>query len=232
MAKPDVHERLSIMAEFAISSILKKAFIIPYGVGGIPKVPIPVLFNPTEYSVAKSNTFPEIAIPGLESPLIQFARGNIKTLKMDLFFDTYTDLGGIDVRIFTHRITNLLKIDSDLHAPPVCLFFWGTFWFKGVLQQVSQRFTMFNSLGMPVRATLSVTFKEYTTVDMQVRATPLSSPDRTKQRIVMQGDSLWLLAAREYGDATKWRSIADKNQIENPRFLEPGMEILIPPLEG
>jgi len=220
------------MAELATFSILKKAFIIPYDASGNPGIPIPVLFNPTEYSIDKSNQFSEIAIPGLESPLIQFTRGNIKTLTMDLFFDTYTDQSGIDVRIYTSRITDLLKIRSDTHAPPVCLFFWGGLSFKCVLQQVRQRFTMFNSFGIPVRATLSVTFKEYTTVDIQVRTTPRSSPDQAKRWIVKQGDSLWLLAAQEYGDAAKWRPIADENKIENPRFLEPGMEILIPPLEG
>jgi hypothetical protein len=211
---------------------LEKAFITPYDASGNPGAEIPVLFNPTEYSIEKSNQFAEIAIPGLESPLIQFTRGNIKTLTMDLFFDTYTDRSGEDVRNYTGQITDLLKIDSDLHAPPVCLFSWGKLNFTCVLERVTQRFTMFNSDGVPVRATLSVSFKEYTTVDIQVRTPPRSSPDRTKRRLVKQGDSLWLLAAREYGDATKWRSIANENKIENPRFLEPGMEILVPPLEG
>lgn len=192
---------------------------------------IEVLFNPTQYTIEKSNQFAEIGIPGLGSPLVQFTRGNIKTLTMDLFFDTYTYKSGEDVRNYTNQVSSLLEIDSDIHAPPVCMFFWGKLNFTCVLERVSKRFTMFNADGIPVRATLSVTFKEYTTVEVQVRATPRSSPDRTKRRIVKQGESLWLLAAREYGDATKWRSIADKNEIENPRFLEPGMEILIPPLE-
>ena len=210
---------------------LNKAFITRYGVSGKPGIPIPVMFNPTEYSIDKSNQFAEIGIPGLEAPLIQFVRGNVKTLTMDLFFDTYTDGGGFDVRHHTNLITDLLKIDSDLHAPPVCLFFWGKLSFKCVLQQMRQRFTMFNADGIPVRATLSVTFKEYRSVDIQVRETKPSSPDRTKRRIVKQGDTFWLLAAREYGDATKWRHIADRNKIDNPRFLEPGTQILIPPLE-
>lgn len=211
---------------------LEKAFITPYDASGNLGTEISVLFNPTEYSIEKSNLFSEIAIPGLESPLIQFTRGNIKTLTMDLFFDTYTDKGGEDVRNYTNQITDLLKIDSKLHAPPVCLFSWGKLNFTCVLERATQRFTMFNSDGTPVRATLSVTFKEYTTVDIQVRTPPRSSPDQAKRRIVKQGDSLWLWAAREYGDAAKWRPIADENKIENPRFLEPGMEILIPPLEG
>jgi hypothetical protein len=208
---------------------LVKAFIKPLA-GQRKDQEIEVLFNPTEYTLDKSNQFAEIGIPGLESPLVQFTRGNIKTLTMDLFFDTYTYRDGEDVRTFTNQVTDLLKIDSELHAPPVCLFHWGNLSFTCVLQQVRQRFTMFRDDGIPVRATLTVTFKEYTTVEIQVRTAKLSSPDRTKRRIVKQGDNLWLLAAKEYGDPAKWRPIADKNEIENPRFLEPGTEILIPPL--
>lgn len=210
---------------------LDKALIIPYDKNGKLGDPIPVLFYPPEYTIEKSNQFSEVAIPGLESPLIQFTKGNIRTLNMELFFDTYTDGGREDIRNHTNKITDLLKIDGEIHAPPVCLFSWGELNFTCVLERATQRFIMFNSDGVPVRARLNVTFKEYTTVDIQVQATPRSSPDRTKRRIVTQGDSLWLWAAREYGDATKWRHIADKNQIENPRFLEAGTEILIPPLE-
>ncbi|MCO5382508.1 MAG: hypothetical protein NHB15_10800 [Methanosarcina barkeri] len=42
---------------------------------------------------------------------------------------------------------------------------------------------------------------------------------------------MWLIANEKYGDPYMWRPIADKNKIKNPRFLEPGIELLIPPLE-
>ena len=40
---------------------------------GVP--PITLLFNPTEYQLQKSNNFAEIAIPGLETPPLQYVRG-------------------------------------------------------------------------------------------------------------------------------------------------------------
>ena len=36
--------------------------------------PLEVQFNPTEYSLSKSNQFAEVAIPGLDSPVVQFVR--------------------------------------------------------------------------------------------------------------------------------------------------------------
>lgn len=122
---------------------------------------IKVLFNPTQYRLSKSNQFAEVAIPGLAAPLLQFGRGNAHTLSMQLFFDTYTYDAGKDVRQYTKKVTDLLNIDEELHAPPVCLFSWGNLQFIGVLERAEQNFTLFDSDGIPVRATVDVTFKEY-----------------------------------------------------------------------
>ena len=217
------------MAELATSSKLKKAFIQILDAQGKVKEEVPVLFNPTEYSMEKSNEFASVNIPGLESPMLQFSRGNLETLTMDLFFDSYEE--NKDVRMdYTTKITDLLKIDPDIHAPPILRFVWGSLNFTCVLSKVSKKFTMFRSDGIPVRATLSVTFNEYRT-EVSAKEKPKESSDRTKTYTIKQGDSLWAIAAREYGDPASWRPIADKNRIENPRLLEIGIEITIPPLE-
>jgi nucleoid-associated protein YgaU len=207
-----------------------------------PALIVPCLFNPKELSVEKSNQFAEVNIPGLSSPIFQFVRGNARSVTMDLFFDTYEE--GTDVRIFTDRITGwdagsmfsglpgsakgLMDIDSELHAPPVCLFIWGAFVFQCILERASKRFTMFLPEGIPVRATLSVTLKEYREVDIQVRELGLHSPDVTKRWTVKQGDSLWSIAVKEFGDTADWRLIAEANGIDNPRTIMPGTELVIP----
>ena len=218
------------MAELATSSGLKKAYIQVLDAQGKTKDKIPVLFNPSEYSMEKSNEFANINIPGLESPLLQFVRGGLETLTMDLFFDTYTYEKSIDVRkTYTDKIANLLKIDPTIHAPPVLQFVWGSLTFTGVLSRVSKKFTMFSSDGTPVRATLSVTFNEFKT-EKSTKEKPLQSRDRTKHYTLKQGDSLWLIAAEEYGDPAMWREIARANEIDNPRILETGRGIILPPV--
>ena len=207
-----------------------------------PSVIVPFLFNPKELSVEKSNQFAEVNVPGLPSPIFQFVRGNARSVTMDLFFDTYEQ--GADVRTFTDQITGwdagsmfsrlpgsakgLMDIDSDLHAPPVCLFIWGAFIFQCIIERVSKRFTMFLPEGIPVRATLSVTLKEYREVDVQVKEISLQSADLTKRWVVTQGDSLWSIAAKEYGTPGDWRLIAEANKIDNPRTLTPGEELIVP----
>jgi hypothetical protein len=199
--------------------------------GGNIGGPISVLFNPAEYTMEKSNTFQQTALPGLETPITQFTSGAAASLSMELFFDTYTDKNGEDVRTYTDQVTDLLKINADLHAPPVCRFQWGKVQFKAVLERASRRFTMFLSDGTPVRAVVTVTFKEYKTLVEQLSGTPRQSADRTKLWIVRQGDSLWAIAANVYKDARLWRPIALKNQISHPRVISPGTQLVIPPLE-
>ncbi len=192
---------------------------------------IKVLFNPTEYTVEKSNQFQNTVFPGLSTPLTHFINGNAKTLTMELFFDTYEEEENKDVRLHTEKIMNLLDINSELHAPPVCCFVWGALKFKAVIERVTQRFTMFMETGIPVRATLNVTFKEYKTLTEQFQNKPRNSSDRTKQRVLIEGDTLWSLADREYGDPGLWRHIAKANNIDNPRKLKEGREIIVPPLD-
>ena len=216
------------MAKLATNSNLRKAHIQVLDANGTVKEEIPVLFNPGEYSMEKSNEFANINIPGLESPLLQFVRGGLETLSMDLFFDSYEE--NKDVREYTDKITDLLNIDPGLHAPPILRFIWASLHFTCVLARAAKRFTMFRSDGIPVRATLGVTFNEYQTATTG-KEKPLESRDRTKRYVLKQGDSLWQIAAKEYGDPAMWRAIAEANEIDNPRVLEIGKEIVIPPVE-
>ena len=188
-----------------------------------------VIFNPAEYSLDKGNQFASAALPGLSNPIFSFVNGDADTLTMELFFDTFTNKGGADVRADTKKISRLLEIDPELHAPPPVRFVWGPLAFKAIIERLTQRFTMFKDDGVPVRASLNVTFKEYKTIAEQLAEKPNQSSDWTKRRVIAEGDRLDLIAAVEYGDPEEWRRIAEANDLENPRVLRPGQEIRLPP---
>ena len=189
-----------------------------------------VIFNPAEYSLDKGNQFSSAPLPGLSNPVFSWVSGDADTLTMELFFDTYTNKGGSDVRDETKKISRLLEIDPTIHAPPPVRFVWGSLDFRAIIERLTQRFTMFREDGVPVRATLNVTFKEYKTIQEQLSPKPKESSDWTKHRVIAEGDHLSLIAAIEYGDPEEWRVIAVANDIDNPRLLEPGREIRLPPL--
>lgn len=207
---------------------LKKAMILVHY--GPTTERLDVLFNPSEYALDSSNQYSWKTIPGLSQPIAQFVSGESTTLTMDLFFDSYEVR--TDVRKHTMKIVGLLDVDKDLHAPPLCKFVWGTLQFKGIVEKVSQKYTMFLETGVPVRATLNVTFKAIQSIKEQFKYIPRQSADRTKQRTFKQGDQLWQIAAEEYEDAGLWREIARANGIGNPKRIEPGTIIKIPRLYG
>jgi len=191
---------------------------------------IEILYYPTEYSVEKSNSFSEISIPGLEGPYLQFVKGNASTITLEIFYDTSEQ--NKDVREYSNKLSSLMDIEPELHAPPTLLFIWGPDKepFNCVLERISKKFTMFNSDGIPIRARLNITLKERK-LELNKRERALQSADRTKLYIVKQGDSLWSIAYKEYGNPGLWRPIADTNNIYDPKILKSGTELVIPPLE-
>jgi hypothetical protein len=199
---------------------LEKAMIINTHTGER----IAVMFNPAEYTLEKGNTFAEIGIPGLNAPPIQFVRGNLRTLRMELFFDTYEQQ--IDVRVFIRKLTGLLDKHPTTQGPPILIFSWGQLNFQCVLDSVSQRFTMFLTDGTPVRATLSVTFKEYQPVEIEIRRGLFIGAPIVES--VVSGDTLSSIAGRVLGDPGAWREVAELNNIDDPRRLPPGISLILP----
>jgi len=95
---------------------------------------------------------------------------------------------------------------------------------------VRQRFTLFNPNGVPLRATLTVSLKEYKTLSEQLAELNLLSPDHTHAHVMQQGETLAHIAATAYNDPTKWRAIADENAILDPLDITPGKMLQIPVL--
>jgi nucleoid-associated protein YgaU len=186
---------------------------------------ITVMFNPAEYTFDVANTFAEIAIPGLRTPPVQYVRGNARTLKMELFFDTFE--ARTDVRGATQQITALLDADGSTQAPPILLFTWGGFSLQCILESVSQRFTMFADDGTPARATLTVSFKEYERVEVEIRSGLFIGPPTVYN--IAEGETASKVAELVLGDPAAWRLIADANGIDNPRKLVPGVNLIVPP---
>lgn len=59
---------------------------------------------------------------------------------------------------------------------------------------------------------------------------PSPEPDaHLEEQFFRAGDTISGLAHRAYGDWRLWRLIADRNSIVDPRKIEPGTRLLIPP---
>src|SRR5215469_9584738 len=134
-----------------------------------PRVPnpiIPLKFNPTEYQLQKANNFAEIAIPGLETPPIQFIRGASEKLSADVLVDTSDTLEDVRVK-YVDKLRGLMNLNRELHAPPIVRFVWDTEIFRGVLESMNATYVLFTPQGVPLRAKLSLALKEYRPVVIQ-----------------------------------------------------------------
>jgi hypothetical protein len=191
---------------------------------------IPLRFNPAEYQLQKANNFAEINIPGLESPPIQFVRGACEKLTTELLVDTSDTLD--DVReTYTDKLRDLMRIQQELHAPPIVRFVWASEVFKGVVESLNITYVMFTPEGIPLRAKLNLTLKEYRPVEIQVKESPTASPDYEKSYTVRRGETLSSIAAAVYRDPSAWRDIARNNDIKDPRRLSPGLVLQLPRLK-
>jgi len=193
-------------------------------------------------------------------PQVTFTGGSLSpaTLTLELFFDTYEErhgssdlatalranLDGTPLAVFpgatpsrksvvdyTSAVANLIRVDQNLDRPPLCKLLWGKLQvFNGALISLSQRFTLFQTDGTPVRATLSCTFQQYVEAEASLKALDLHSADVPKTHTVRQGDTLSSIAAAAYNDPRLWRHIARANGVQNPRALRPGQVLRLPKL--
>jgi hypothetical protein len=213
-----------------------------------------VLYNPESYSQSRMVRYAQAPGIATNTPVAQFAGGSLEMLHFRLFFDSMSagaEVGGsvadkakfsansllpsltkaVDVREYTKKVYGLMEIDPDKHVPPLLKLKWSSLQFTGYLISCTQNFVKFSEQGMPVRAWLDCVFQEFVSPAKANLPRPLNSPDTTKFRTTCQGDSLWALSAREYGQPDLWRAIADANAPANPRVLHSGERLVIPALK-
>ncbi len=196
-----------------------------------------VQFNPAEYQIANTVQYAEKTVTGLDGAIQQFIAGSNPVLTLTLYFDTYVPAGadgrqesGTDVTKETKKVVKLMEIVGKLHRPQHVTFSWGSIQWKGILTNVTEQYTMFLSDGKPVRAKLDVTIKALYDVEQAKRSQPFESPDRSKYKIVHQGEYLWQYAYEEYKDPDAWKLIALENGLKHPLEITSGQVLRIPAL--
>jgi nucleoid-associated protein YgaU len=190
---------------------------------------VPLKFNPTEYQISKSNMFAEIPIPGLETPLIQYVRGASETLTVEALVDTSDTLEDVRER-YVKRLRTLLTPNAKEHAPPIVSFEWDSSVFTGVIESLGISYVLFTPDGVPLRARLALSLKEYRSAAVQAKEPPRRSPTVDKTFQVQVGDTLPTISNAVYRSPQHWRVLARANGITDPRALTPGAVLRVPRL--
>ncbi|MDX1654723.1 MAG: LysM peptidoglycan-binding domain-containing protein [Candidatus Competibacteraceae bacterium] len=191
---------------------------------------VKVQFNPESLKVNFSNQSAGGDQRG--GSAIQFVGQGTTKLSFDLWFDV-TAAGPErqeqdDVRRLTFEVVKFIQPtpsdQEDKFIPPGIRFLWGTFMFDGIVDSINESLEFFSEDGKPLRAKLSlglsrqeIQFQFGNQQSGGLGSTPGSRPQQQSR----EGDSVQSMAARQ-GRQDDWQSIAQANDIDNPRQLPPG----------
>ena len=196
--------------------------------------PIECMFNPTEYSLARSNTVQRNQSPQQVGGTPHYSGSGPLSLSMQLFFDDFAAMEG-DV---TPSITKLLTwtVPKDPQAtnarPPKVGFDWGNpqlheFW--GYITTIRISYTIFRMDGTPVQAKVDLTIEEVVPPQDPPPTNPTSHAINSNRiRTLTEGETLQALAYKELGKATLWRSIAELNGVDDPMRVGAGDTLIMP----
>ena len=207
---------------------LERAKITPLNPDGSPLgESVDVCFNPKEYSLDKSLNW-KSKDAKYDAPEAEFNEPTPMVLSVTLQFDTFE--WGVSVRDqFVKKIEKMTLLRGDPkgnkldYQPPLVLFVWGQLNFQGVIESMSQKYTMALRDVTPVRAEVSLKIKQAGTskgADWQSSIDGSGSGDgQARAYSVQQGDRIDNIAKATLGDPARWTEIAEANDIDDPKKL-------------
>ncbi len=213
---------------------------------GLPQKSFEVMFNPTSFSMKHENVFEKGQGMQSSGNRAIYSHSPPEGLDLELVFDGsgVTDFGiatliGKGSDSVTKQVKDFLTLcfymDGELHEPRFLRIEWG----DGPLQSFDCRlksatikYVSFDKSGAPLRAEVSTNFVEDIDPAKRIRQEGKSSPDLSHSRIVKSGDTLPLLCKEIYGSSHHYLRVAQVNQLDDFRDLNPGQEIHFPPFEG
>lgn len=187
------------------------------------------MFNPFEFTITKNNQWTDKPNSGRNIPEVEFKGGGPVTLKLTLHFDTQRD--GVDVRSHTDPLWQMMMISDDTRnqntnksEPPPVAFEWGRVYFKAIITDMAQKFTLFSETGVPLRCQVDVSLKQFADENDPAAQIPGQPPGQgtTPSTTMVEGDRLDNVAAATGGNH---RDIAEKNNINNPLKVSAGVNL-------
>jgi hypothetical protein len=194
-------------------------------------------FNPTEYSISKSNDWKYKTVTGTSFSPPEFGGGQPRQIELSLLFDQTFPPYTMPVRESTAALLDMMEVPSGktggspTAVPPFVTFEWGRLVFKGACVSLSVTYKLFEPNGDPLRADVKLTLKQAEAAQQGQNPTTRAAAGYGVHR-VRDGDTLPSISYQAYGDATKWRLIAEANGVDNPLHLRRGRTLSLPRLDG
>ena len=179
---------------------------------------IEVHFNPESLQYSITNNLKN---KGSGNKKKQYVSDSTGKLTMDLTFDTTGS--GEDVRLHTVKVAKFMEPKSG-KTPPIVIFEWGLYTFKGMVESYKETIDFFSSDGVPLRASTNITMSSQDDVfeggsekakagtggsaGLPNSAIPATAPSGTGATGV----------ATQAGNPAAGKNIAASNGLESMRF--------------
>jgi len=190
------------------------------------------MFNPEKFSVSNQTEYKYDDRPGSTGSEQRFDKVSPRSFSFEFLIDGTGASGEIrvvDAELKLFKIT--VGYIGDTHRPTYLIINWGTFVVRCILKSLTVNYTLFNPVGIPLRATINASFEEYITPKLEALQNFLSSPDVTHVRTVKAGDKLDLMSYTIYKDSKYYMELARANNLSQFRKLKTGDQIVFPPIE-
>lgn len=191
-----------------------------------------VQINPASYTHEHEVNYNDQQPLGTPGTTLWFKGIPPEKVSFDIYFDA---TGVISAGTVKDQIATFKKVcftyNGSIHEPNYLKLSWGTLVFKCKLISLSISYTLFKNDGTPLRAKLSVAFREALDANIIAKEANNQSPNLTHYILVKEGDTLPLLCYKVYGDSRYYKEVATYNNILNFRNLTPGTALYLPPLK-
>ena len=190
-------------------------------------------FNPKEVTIAKTAKWERKPAKGSKTAgPPEFSGADPCKLTVEMFFDATATQDGAVVtaveKLFSCTVPTEQSQGQKKPSPPLVVLHWGKVTsFASFVTSVSAKYTLFSADGMPIRAICSVSLEEMPGEPFKQNPTSGGFDVRRVHRTVA-GDTLASLAWSEYGDASRWRSLAAYNGVDDPMRLPVGTVLMLP----
>jgi len=186
------------------------------------KTKIVCYFNPKEITIDKPVPWQKHKNVEGDEPTLEFTAAEPKTLACELMFDMFEERGDVYAK-YVSQLEQLALIQSDVKRPPMVTFTWGSNMpvFKGVIEDLNVKYTLFLPDGTPCRATVNIKMKQAAKLMNKDEAKEAAKKEEQQKGTPTDGSTRPDQAAQQVGD-DNYRDTMTRNNVDNPTSIPPG----------
>lgn len=193
-------------------------------------------FNPTTLRTQRRASYNCRGGAARKAPTLEYLGTKSEALSLELLLHAYNEENSEAVKAKIEDVEKLVEPTVTVRGTPArsrpqrVWLVWGSYMSAvSVCTSVSTTIELFDSNGSPLRATVAIVLTQAAPEPGSKGQNPTTrATQRRRSHLVHAGDTLAGIAYAHYRDPTRWRAIAEANDIDDPMRLYVGTHITVP----